>query len=293
MWDVLRPSGIRAALLAAGLAPLRSLGQSFLADTNIRDAIVRIAQIEPEEVILEIGPGLGGLTEGLLRAGARVVAVEKDAGLVRFLKEHLKHPRLHLIHADALTLPLHGLVPPGGAKVVSNIPYAITSPLIVRLLPVARRGAVLMVQKEVAERLLAPPGSRLRGALTIYVEAHGRAVATLPVPARAFYPVPRVDSTVLVFHHRPDVGGIPSPGFFRLVQGLFRYRRKTIRAGLRHLGLPGPLFDRLKREIPTLLDQRPEELSLDAFLLLYRSLGGDVGDLPEPDQGQDGLRRDV
>jgi 16S rRNA (adenine1518-N6/adenine1519-N6)-dimethyltransferase len=283
MASVTTPGGIRALLAANGVRPRRALGQSFLADARVRERMVSLAAIEAGEVVLEVGPGLGILTEGLLAAGARVLAVERDERLVRVLQQRLPHPHLTLLHADALRLSWAELLPVGGVKVVANLPYAITSPLLVGLVPWARRGGVLMVQREVGERLLAPPGTRERGAITVFCEYWGTWERGFLVPAEAFYPRPKVDSMVLRF--RFTAASEPPEDFFPLVRSLFRYRRKTLRAALRQAGYQQQLVLSLGGQLPFALDARPEELHVADFLSLWRALGGERAVLPQPDQG--------
>ena len=190
------PAEVRATLRAAGLRARHGLSQNFLADADVLDAIVAEASPGPERPILEIGPGLGLLTSALLESGASVTAVELDRGLAHFLRDRFADPietgQLRLIEGDALDQHLVGLVPPP-YDVVANLPYHITSPILHRLLgePPRPERLVLMVQREVAERIAAPPGKM--SYLSVFVQYHARVRVAIEVPAGAFEPAPAVE----------------------------------------------------------------------------------------------------
>ena len=194
----IEPATVRATLRAAGLRARHSLSQNFLADADVLDAILAEADPRPGGRILEIGPGLGLLTGGLLDAGAHVTAVELDRGLAAFLRERFDGvDALRLIEGDALDEDLVHLVEPP-YEVVANLPYHITSPILHRLLgePPRPDRLVLMVQREVAERIAAPPGRM--SYLSVFVQYHARVRIALAVPATAFEPEPAVQSSVIV-----------------------------------------------------------------------------------------------
>lgn len=250
-----------AALLARhGIVPKRRLGQHFLTDDRVAQAIAAAAGVEPGERILEIGPGVGSLTRALCAAGASVVAIEIDRSLEPALREAVAGLPVELIWGDALRVPL-----PPADKVVANLPYGITGPAVMRCLtsrPWER--LVFMVQREVAERVLAPPGSRRYGSFTLAVRFFARAELVLRVSRGAFFPRPEVDSAVLrLWPHRSPY---PQEAFFRVVRAAFSARRKTLRAAL----AGGLRLDRT--QVAQLLDaaeidgeRRAESLSLDEF----------------------------
>ncbi|HEY4633654.1 MAG TPA: 16S rRNA (adenine(1518)-N(6)/adenine(1519)-N(6))-dimethyltransferase RsmA, partial [Candidatus Limnocylindrales bacterium] len=225
---------VRATLRAAGLRARHALSQNFLADTDVLDAILAEASPGPGSRVLEIGPGLGLLTGGLLAAGSAVTAVELDRGLAAFLRERFAAEvdagSLRLIEGDALDQDLVGLVPPP-YDVVANLPYHITSPILHALLgrtPRPRR-LVLMVQREVAERIAAPPGKM--SYLSVFVQYHARVRVALRVPREAFEPEPAVESAVIVAEPYPlddRLGPDEEDGLWRLVQAAFRERRKML-----------------------------------------------------------------
>lgn len=211
-----------AILRRHGFRPRRHLGQHFLVDGRILDAIVAAAGIQPGEPVLEIGPGAGTLTRVLALAGAAVRAVEIDRTLEPVLLDVLDGLPVDVVWGDALRVPL-----PQAAKVVANLPYQITSPLLGRLLAMdGWERLVVMVQHELAERVLAQPGTRAYGAFTLFVRYHARAEAVCRVPRGAFLPPPRVDSTVLRLW--PDRCSYPPAAFRAVVRAAFSQRRKTL-----------------------------------------------------------------
>ncbi|HEY3162819.1 MAG TPA: 16S rRNA (adenine(1518)-N(6)/adenine(1519)-N(6))-dimethyltransferase RsmA, partial [Candidatus Limnocylindrales bacterium] len=229
------PAAIRRTLKDAGLRARHALSQNFLADPEVLEKILVEASPGPGSRVLEIGPGLGLLTGGLLEAGAEVTAVELDRGLAGFLRDRfadeLDTGRLHLIEGDALDQHLTRIVAPPYA-VVANLPYHITSPILHRLLgetPRPRR-LVLMVQREVAERIVAPPGRM--SYLSVFVQYHARVRIAFKVPGSAFEPEPAVESAVIVAEPYPDEDRLPDAeaedALWRLVQAAFRERRKMI-----------------------------------------------------------------
>lgn len=213
----------------------RRLGQHFLTDRRILERIAGALGATAGDTVLEIGPGPGGLTEVLAGSAGKLVAIEKDAELVPALRERV--PAATIIEADALEADWHALAGPE-FLLAGNIPYNITSPLIDKALaPPRPRRIVFLVQKEVADRVGAAPGSEAYGALSVGVQAVAHAERLFTVPAGAFHPRPRVDSAVLRLTPlgEPVVGDAEVEPFRRLVVGLFGFRRKQMVRGLREL----------------------------------------------------------
>ena len=224
-----------------GLRAKKSWGQNFLGDESILDGIARLAVEQPGEPVVEIGSGLGHLTEGLLAHGARVVAVERDRDMAKVLRAEFGDA-IRLVEADAaradfaaLAAEAPGGAGPGRVAVVGNIPYHLTSPILFSLLDQAGAvsRAVLLVQREVAERLAADPGTKDWGLLSVLLQQRGDVEIDRVVPRGAFHPPPRVDSAVV----RIDLHGrepcVADPRRFRLlVKGGFGQRRKTLKNAL-------------------------------------------------------------
>jgi 16S rRNA (adenine1518-N6/adenine1519-N6)-dimethyltransferase len=251
----------------------RRLGQHFLADPRILARIADALEAGPDDTVLEIGPGHGGLTEALAGRAGRVIAVEKDSELVPGL--HTRFPQVEVHQADALEVDWHALSP-GPFLVAGNIPYNLTSPLLDKaLLPPRPRRIVFLVQKEVADRITASPGTAEYGALTIGVQAVAHAERLFTVPAGAFQPRPKVDSAVLRLTPLADplVADDERESFRAMVVGLFGFRRKQILRALRELtgwdsARGAELLGRLG--IPETV--RPEVLSPPEFVRLHLAL---------------------
>lgn len=281
MTDVtIDPADVRATLRAAGLHARHALSQNFLADPEVLDAILAEAGPGPGDRILEIGPGLGLLTGGLLASGASVVAVELDRGLVAFLRDRFEAPlaakRLRLIEGDALDQDLVRLVEPP-YEVVANLPYHITSPILHALLGETPRPrqAVLMVQREVAERIAAPPGKM--SYLSVFVQYHARVRIAFRVPPEAFEPEPAVESAVIVVEPYPAddrLAAADEEALWRLVQAAFRERRKMLHNVLaRQLPVDA---DRVAAALSASgidPDRRPQTLAVGEWLALREALG--------------------
>jgi 16S rRNA (adenine1518-N6/adenine1519-N6)-dimethyltransferase len=251
----------------------RRLGQHFLADPRILARIADALGAGPSDTVLEIGPGPGGLTGALARRAGHVVAIEKDPDLVPSLQTRFSNVRI--IEGDALELDWHSLVPPS-FLVAGNIPYNITSPLLDKaLLPPRPRRIVFLVQKEVADRVTARPGTSEYGALSIGVQAVATAEPLFVVPAGAFQPRPRVDSAVLrlVRRDEPLIADAERESFRALVVGLFGFRRKQIRRGVRELtGWGAARVSQQLEETEVSPTVRPEVLTPETFVRLHRAL---------------------
>ena len=261
-------------------APATALSQNFLADTDVLSQILEAADPEPGGRVLEIGPGLGLLTAGLLDAGATVTAVELDRGLARFLQERfepaLEEGRLRLIEGDALDQDLTELVEPP-YDVVANLPYHITSPILHALLgtPPRPRRLVLMVQREVAERIAAPPGKM--SYLSVFVQYHARVRVAFRVPPEAFEPEPAVESAVIVvepFDADDRLSPEEEDQLWRLVQAAFRERRKMLHNVLaRQLPFDAARVAAALETAGIAADRRPQTVAVGEWLALKDALG--------------------
>jgi 16S rRNA (adenine1518-N6/adenine1519-N6)-dimethyltransferase len=236
---LLGPAEVRAMAAELGLRPTKRLGQNFVHDPNTVRRIVRAAELTPDDVVVEVGPGLGSLTLALLPVVRAVHAVEIDPVLAERLPTTAAErapelaDRLSVTAADALRVRASDLPTPEPTAIVANLPYNVGVPVVLHLLaelPGIRRGLV-MVQSEVAERLAAPPGSKAYGVPSAKLAWFATARRAGPVPRAVFWPVPNVDSGLLAFDRRE-----PPPGdrveVFRLIDAAFAQRRKALRSGL-------------------------------------------------------------
>lgn len=271
-------SNLRSIFAERGLAPNRKLGQSFLVDASVLRRIVDAVGPSPDDYILEIGPGAGALTGPLAESAAGVMAIEVDRGLHAFLEERFSGRRnVRLVHADVLKCDINALLEswlPAGrrvTKVVSNLPFCITTPVIEKFLRMEPRPDELLftVQKELAARLTASPGSRTYGRITLMVNYFSRPEVIFTMGSVAFWPRPKVDSALVKFR----IEGVARPGaadeklFFSLVRAAFHQRRRMLRNSLVNLVGAEALEKALAAAglLPTL---RPERLSVEDFARL-------------------------
>jgi 16S rRNA (adenine1518-N6/adenine1519-N6)-dimethyltransferase len=272
------PGQLRRLMGAERLRPRKSLSQNFLTDSDALDAIVTAAELVSGDRVVEIGPGLGVLTRRLLAAGASVVAVELDPRLAEYLRRELYGiDRFELIEADALSIHPRELFDGQPIKVVANIPYHITSPLLHAFLEGDRPPelTVLLVQREVAERVAAQPGAM--SYLSVFVQNVATAEVVARVPAAAFEPAPAVDSAVLRLRRRErpavEVGPDREP-FYRVVQAGFRQRRKQVHNGLsRELPVERAVVTDALAGCGIDPDRRPQTLGVDEWACLAGTLG--------------------
>lgn len=227
----------RRLLAEHGIRPKKRLGQSFLIDARIRDLIVKAAEVGPEDLVVEIGAGTGTLTLALAEAAGGVLALEIDPGLFRILEEKLRGKEgVTLFCGDALQFDFAAYLGDRQAKVVANLPYSVATPLILRLL--SMKGLffsfLLMLQREVAQRLLALPGGKEYGALTVACRYQADVKLVAKVPKEAFYPRPKVSSTLVRLDPLPEPGlKLRDPSlFFQVVRAAFGKRRKMLRNAL-------------------------------------------------------------
>ena len=243
------------------------LGQHFLVTASVLERIARAACPDPEPLVIEIGPGRGSLTERLLERAARVVAIEIDAGLAALLREKFRaEPRLTLVHADALDIDLGQW---GAAVMAGNLPYYAATPIIEKALDSPVRHAAFLVQKEVARRLTAQPGTRDYGYLSVRTQFLADAEMLFDVPPAAFRPPPKVDSTLVRLrpHRRALELGVADPaGFLAFLSRCFRQKRKTLRNNL------AGAYGRDALNCLPEARQRAEQLTLDQLAALYRRL---------------------
>jgi len=231
---------LRDSLAEHGLLAKKSFGQHFLLDLNVTRKIARLAGPLEGETVIEVGPGPGGLTRALLEAGAKVLAVEKDARFIPLLEElaAAAEGRLTIVEADALEVDEAALAN-GPAHVVSNLPYNVGTPLLLKWLTGPWRPAsmTLMFQKEVADRIAAPPGSDAYGRLSVITQAVYEAQVVMDLPARAFTPPPKVASAVVRLDPKPDRPSTADlAALEKVTAAAFGQRRKMLRSSLRHLG---------------------------------------------------------
>ncbi len=242
----------------------RYLGQNFLYDPSILRRLIHVARLSPEDTVVEIGPGPGRLTKMLAERVKRVIAIELDAELYeRLVNELSGYKNIEIVHGDALKYHYETLKE---FKVVANIPYYITTPIIFRLFEYRKRliSITITVQKEVAERIVAGPGGKEYGVLSLMVQYYGKPELKFIVPRGAFRPVPRVDSAVIHIEifKRPPVSVKDECLFFKLIRTAFTKRRKTIANALK--GLNRDVKETLLK-LGIEPSRRPETLSIEEF----------------------------
>jgi len=270
------------SLRQSGFKPKKRLGQHFLTDEAVLERILSAAELSPGDIVVEIGPGLGVLTEALARQGARVMAVELDAKLVALLKERLAgFPDVRIVHADILNVTPRQLLQDNlpasdlgrGYKVVANLPYYITSPVLSHFLEAEPRPSrmVIMVQKEVGEAIAAAPG-RMR-LLSVKAQFYSKPAIVSYVPAASFHPPPKVDSLILRLdvYSKPPIGVSDVASFFAIVMHGFSAPRKQLRNSLAHS------LEMSAAQVTSLLEtagiegkRRAETLSLEEWRELWK-----------------------
>lgn len=268
-----RPTELRHFLDSLGTSPKKKLSQNFLIDGNIVRKMVSSSDVHPDDVVLEIGPGPGVLTQTLLQAGATVIAVEKDPVLAKAL-ERFQNDNLFVYIDDILQVPLKEILKKTKkTKVIANLPYHITTPVLTHLLPHNElfSSIIVMVQKEVAERFTASPHSKNYSSITIFLQFYSKIEFLFKVSRSCFYPEPKVDSAVIRFDLREPPHDVDPEPFFHMVRCAFGQRRKMLRSSLSHLAPQAVVLEALERS-RILPESRPEELSLEQFLLLHQNL---------------------
>jgi 16S rRNA (adenine1518-N6/adenine1519-N6)-dimethyltransferase len=272
---LLGPADVRLLAARLGLRPTKQRGQNFVIDPNTVRRIVATAGVVPGESVLEVGPGLGSLTLGLLEAGADLTAVEIDADLARALPVTVAEyapgfaRALTVVQGDALRVPLGG----EPVSLVANLPYNVAVPVILHLwatLPSLRRGLV-MVQREVAERLAAEPGTKVYGVPSVKLAWYASVRLAGLVGRKVFWPAPNVDSALVAMERRRQPVAESRARVFEVIDAAFNQRRKMLRSSLAHLAPPGCLAEALAAAAvdPT---ARPERLSVADFARIADAL---------------------
>lgn len=273
---IYKPSELREFLESLGIAPKKGLSQNFLIDGNILRKIVAAADVKPGDLVVEVGPGPGSLTEQLLEAGAHVIAVEKDTVLAGALgRLRTGDRRLDVYCDDIMTFPMDRVLAPyiaqgRKAKVIANLPYHLTTPIIAQLVPRDDlfSSLTLMVQDEVARRFVGKPRSPEYSSFTVFLNFYTHPRYAFMVNKTCFYPSPSVNSAIveLTLKPHPEVSSVD--GFFTMTRTAFEHRRKMMRGSLRELYPPAEIEQALI-SIGHSPMARPEELSLDEFIKLF------------------------
>lgn len=275
------PSYVKDLLSSHGFRFSKSLGQNFLIDGNIVRNIVKKAEITKEDYVLEIGPGIGTLTEELAINAKKVIAVEIDKKLLPILDQSLEqYDNIEIIHGDILDIDIDKLIEERfenkSVKVVANLPYYITTPIIGKLIEenLNIESIVVMVQKEVADRMASPAGSKQYGSLSVFIDFYTKAEIILKVPKTVFMPQPKIDSAIIKLNIKKQLPDVDKDKFFQVVKASFSKRRKTILNCLSSYG-----FDLEKETIKQALDQaniahieRAENLSTEDFIKISKCL---------------------
>lgn len=254
----------------------KKLGQNFLIDENVVHQIVAAAELSEADTVLEVGPGIGTLTQGLAESKARVVAVELDTRLLPVLATTLNgYDNVRVVHGDILKVNIMEVIGAPSFKVCANLPYYITTPIIFALLekrlPMER--LVAMVQKEVAERMAAQPGGKEYGALSVAIQYYTEPKIAFIVPPTSFIPAPAVDSAVIVCKRRekPPVEVCDEGLFFRVVKAAFSLRRKMLSNSLKNMGIKSEQVVKWLELAGVDGKRRAETLSLEDFAKLTNS----------------------
>jgi 16S rRNA (adenine1518-N6/adenine1519-N6)-dimethyltransferase len=225
---------VRAALRESEFRPRKRLGQNFLVHERVLEAILELLALKTDDLVLEIGPGLGALTRRLVDRTAGVWAVEVDSFLIQRLQQSdlIENRKFHLISGDVLKVPLAEILPKQKIKLIGNLPYSISTPVLFRVFELrdSFSSMVLMVQKEVADRIASAPGTKSYGTLSVWCQIHGQVTKRLQVSPEAFFPQPKVRSTVLrmELYPQPRVPPEEMPILRGLLRAAFGQRRKTL-----------------------------------------------------------------
>ena len=279
------PSATREMLEAFGLATKHRLGQNFLVDNHVIERIMALTELAGTERVLEVGPGIGTLTLALLQDAGRVVSIEADSELEPVLAAHAgEHDKFRFIMGDALKVPPAAIAEAAGGEptvLAANLPYNVAATIILDFFQKMSnlQRAVVMVQKEVADRIAAAPGSKVYGAYTVKLGLYARVTGRFEVPPRCFMPAPHVDSAVVRLD-RQAMGkvelssGTSAEDISRVVDAAFAQRRKTIRNSMGATGFDKAMLDEAFAETGIAPTARAEALALEDFCRLSASLAG-------------------
>lgn len=294
------PTATREMLEAFGLATKHRLGQNFLIDNHVIERIMDLAELGGAERVVEVGPGIGTLTLALVQKAAHVTSIEMDAELEQVLSAHaVEHPNFSFIMGDALSVPPSAIAKAGGGAptmLVANLPYNVAATIILQFfqtMPSLER-AVVMVQKEVADRIAARPGTKAYGAYTVKLSLFGEVTGRFEVPPRCFMPAPHVDSAVVRIDRVPgsadprgisDIAGSSDlrgsvfdvADVARVVDAAFAQRRKTIRNSMSSNGFDKDMLDAAFEECGIAPTSRAETLTTGDFVDLARALASHGG----------------
>ncbi len=277
--SIYRPSKLKEFLQEIDTRPKKCLSQNFLIDGNIIRKIVAKTSITDQDFVIEIGPGPGALTEEILKTGASLVTIEMDTFFAKALHRFSgEFPKLCIIQSDVLDIDFTALIskycPTGKkAKILSNLPYHLTTPILAKLLPLHPHISTLtfMMQHEVALRCTANHGSKDYSSLSLFAAFYSKAEYLFKVNASCFYPKPKVASAIVQFNLHEDPINLDQNTFFQLVRAAFGKRRKMLRASLKELYAPSDVEKALMK-IGIREDARAENLSLENFINLYQVL---------------------
>lgn len=275
------PKYVKEILERYGFKFSKSLGQNFLIDGNIVRKIVDEGDITSEDYIIEIGPGMGTLTEELALRAKKVVAIEIDDTLLPILDETLgKYDNVEIIHGDVLKIDIEKLIEEklsgGPVKVVANLPYYVTTPIIAKLIEdnLNLQSIIVMVQKEVAERMEAGPGGKEYGSLSVFVNFYSKPEIVVKVPKTVFMPQPKIDSAVIKLEIKKELPDVDKDKFFKIVKAAFSKRRKTILNSLSTYGfnIEKETIKEALEKLNINVDTRAENLSVEDFIKISKTL---------------------
>ncbi len=258
----------------------KSLGQNFLINEQIIDDIVNVSNVTADDVIIEIGPGLGSLTAKLADNAKKVIAIELDENMINILGERFSlYKNVEIIHADVLKVDLNKLIDgEENVKVVANLPYYITTPIVMKLLEEKLKinSITVMVQKEVGERFCATPGGKEYGAITVSINYYTSPKIVLDVPKENFNPVPEVDSCVVKLDLKNEHIELKDEKlFFRLIKTTFSQRRKNIGNSLTGVGISKQEVKKMLEELNLDVNLRAENLSIDQYAKIANYIAKD------------------